>query len=65
MGSRREFRDMVRFVEEKQIRPVVSRVVKGLKNLDGIDSLFADMKDGRQFGKLVIDISEAGPSSKL
>lgn len=65
MGSRREFREMVEFVREKQIRPVVSRVVKGLENLDGIDSLFADMKDGRQFGKLVIDMSEAGPSSRL
>lgn len=66
MGSRDEFREMVKFVREKQIRPVVSRVAKGLKNLDGIDSLFADMKDGKQFGKLVIDISsEAGTVSKL
>lgn len=66
MGSREEFREMVSFVGEKKIRPVVSRIVKGLRNLDGIDSLFADMKEGKQFGKLVIDISsEAGPSSKL
>lgn len=65
MGSRIEFREMVGFVREKQIRPVVSRVVKGLKNLDGIDSLFDDMKDGRQFGKLVIEMSKPGPSSKL
>lgn len=66
MGSRDEFREMVKFVRGKQIRPVVSRVAKGLKNLDGIDSLFADMKDGKQFGKLVIDISsEAGTVSKL
>ena len=65
MGSRQEFRDMVRFVREKQIRPVVSRVVKGLKNLDGIDSLFADMEAGRQFGKLVVDMSGAGSTSKL
>lgn len=66
MGSRKEFREMVKFVREKQIRPVVSRVVKGLDNLDGIDSLFADMKDGKQFGKLVIDISsDTGLSAKL
>ncbi|CAN8102996.1 unnamed protein product [Discula destructiva] len=66
MGSRAEFRAMVKFVDEKKIRPVVSRVVKGLRNLDGIDSLFADMKEGKQFGKLVIDISSgAGPASKL
>lgn len=59
MGSRSEFREMVKFVHEKQIRPVVSRVVKGLKNLEGIDSLFQEMKDGKQFGKLVIDISSS------
>lgn len=66
MGSRAEFREMVKFVREKQIRPVVSRIVKGLQNLDGIDSLFTDIKDGKQFGKLVIDISgDAGSSAKL
>lgn len=66
MGSRKEFREMVAFVREKQIRPIVSRVVKGLTNLDGIDGLFAEMKDGAQFGKLVIEISsDAGSSSKL
>lgn len=67
MGSRAEFREMVKFVEEKQIRPVVSRVVKGLTNLEGIDSLFQEMKDGKQFGKLVIDISspDAAASAKL
>lgn len=64
MGSRSEFRDMVKFVEEKKIRPVVSRVAKGLRNLDGVDSLFQEMKDGKQFGKLVIDIlaDEAAPA---
>lgn len=63
MGSRKEFREMVEFVTEKKIRPVVSRVVKGLDNLEGIDSLFADMKAGRQFGKLVVEISSEGESS--
>ena len=58
---------MVAFVRERPLlKPVISRVSKGLKNLDGIDELFADMKDGKQFGKLVIDISSgAAPSSKL
>ncbi|KAK4099336.1 NAD(P)-binding protein [Parathielavia hyrcaniae] len=66
MGSKREFREMVEFVREHKIRPVLSRVVKGLDNLEGIDSLFEDMKAGRQFGKLVIEIdSEADSSSKL
>ena len=56
MGSKREFGDMVDFVRERKIRPVVSRVVKGLDNLEGIDGLFEDMKAGRQFGKLVVQI---------
>jgi D-arabinose 1-dehydrogenase-like Zn-dependent alcohol dehydrogenase len=66
MGSKKEFREMVEFVREHKIRPVVSRVVKGLDNLEGIESLFDDMKAGRQFGKLVIQIdTEADSSSKL
>lgn len=56
MGSKKEFREMVDFVREKKIRPVVSRVVKGLDNLEGIDGLFEDMKASKQFGKLVIEI---------
>ncbi|KAF3055849.1 putative zinc-type alcohol dehydrogenase-like protein YogA [Daldinia childiae] len=67
MGSRAEFRDMVEFVRKHQIRPVVSRVVKGLDNLKALDDLFEDIRHGKQFGKLVIEISspdeEAG--SKL
>ncbi|KJK80434.1 hypothetical protein H634G_04673 [Metarhizium anisopliae BRIP 53293] len=64
MGSKREFRDMVAFVNEKKIRPVVSKTVKGLANLEGIDGLFKDMDAGTQFGKLVIEINDR-PSSKL
>lgn len=58
MGSRAEFRDMVAFVRDKKITPVVSRTVKGLDNLAGIDGLFEDIREGKQFGKLVIEISE-------
>lgn len=66
MGSTKEFREMVEFVRQKRIRPVVSRVVTGLKNLEGIDGLFDDMKNGKQFGKLVVEISsDAGSASKL
>lgn len=64
MGSRREFRDMIKFVNEKGIKPVVSRSVKGLDNLEAIDGLFTEMKDGKQFGKLVIEI-DSGASAKL
>lgn len=66
MGSKKEFEEMVEFVREHKIRPVVSRVVKGLDNVEGIDGLFEDMKAGRQFGKLVIQIDgDEGSSPKL
>ena len=65
MGSRKEFKDMVAFVNEKKIRPVVSRIVKGIDNIKEIDELFQDMKKGTQFGKLVIEIQGQGGSSKL
>ncbi|KAI1322254.1 hypothetical protein F5Y16DRAFT_49417 [Xylariaceae sp. FL0255] len=57
MGSREEFREMVKFVGEKKVRPVVSRVVRGLDNLEGIEELFDEIKEGKQFGKLVLEIS--------
>lgn len=56
MGSRKEFEDMVKFVSKHRIRPVVSRVEKGIRNITGIDSLFLDMKSGKQFGKLVVSL---------
>ena len=66
MGSRREFRDMVTFVNKHKIKPVVSRVVKGLDKLDAINGLFEEMDAGKQFGKLVIEIDgRSGSPSKL
>ncbi|KAJ4149419.1 Zinc-type alcohol dehydrogenase-like protein YogA [Fusarium falciforme] len=66
MGSRKEFREMMAFVKEKKIRPVVSRIVKGLDNLDDIEGLFVDMDQGKQFGKLVIEWDSGSESpSKL
>jgi D-arabinose 1-dehydrogenase-like Zn-dependent alcohol dehydrogenase len=65
MGSRKEFKDMVAFVNEKKIKPIVSRVVKGIDNIKEIDSLFEDMKKASQFGKLVIEIEDGSGSSKL
>lgn len=72
MGSRAEFADMVAFVKARRVVPVVSRVVRasecwGQKKKEGdggydfaaIESLFADIRAGRQFGKLVIEISTA------
>ncbi|PGG96620.1 hypothetical protein GX51_07745 [Blastomyces parvus] len=62
MGSRKEFRDMVRFVNEQKIKPIISRVVQGIDNLKAIEGLFDDMKNGSQFGKLVIEIANSGDS---
>lgn len=65
MGSRKEFKDMVAFVREKKITPVVSRVVRGLDNLEGIDGLFKEMDEGRQFGKLVVEIAAEDSAARL
>ena len=54
MGSRAEFAAMVAFVRRARLRPVVSRVVRGLADLDAVEGLFADI---RQFGKLVVEIA--------
>jgi D-arabinose 1-dehydrogenase-like Zn-dependent alcohol dehydrogenase len=64
MGSRREFRDMVHFVSESKIRPVVSKVVSGLRDLDAVEALFEVMRDGKQFGKLVLQIADPEPDSR-
>ena len=61
MGSRVEFRDMVAFFRDKKIKPVVSRVVYGgltEANLPAIETLFDDIKAGRQFGKLVLSFDQ-------
>ncbi|EGP84008.1 uncharacterized protein MYCGRDRAFT_48290 [Zymoseptoria tritici IPO323] len=63
MGSRKEFAELVKFVNEKKLKPLVHRTVKGIDNLKDIDSLFEDMKNGSQLGKLVIEIG--GAKSRL
>ena len=66
MGSRKEFKDMVNFVKANKIQPVVSRVVQSeLDDISSLDSLFEDMKQGKQFGKLVIEFGKAPSGSKL
>lgn len=65
MGSRKEFKEMVDFVNANDVKPIVSRVVQGIDNIQDIDSLFEDMKKGSQFGKLVVGISASGSDSKL
>ncbi|KAJ3472412.1 hypothetical protein NLG97_g11007 [Lecanicillium saksenae] len=58
MGSRKEFGEMVEFVNKHKIKPVISQTVRGLSNLDQINGLFDVMAAGSQFGKLVIEIDE-------
>ena len=63
MGSRKEFREMIEFVNAQKIRPVISRVLQTeLDDLSAIDGLFEDMKNGSQFGKLVIEFGKAAGS---
>lgn len=57
MGSRAEFSELIAFVNDHaDFKPVVSRVVQGLDDLKALDGLWDDMKEGKQFGKLVVEI---------
>ncbi|KAI8636764.1 hypothetical protein BD408DRAFT_425620 [Parasitella parasitica] len=62
MGSRKEFKDMVQFVDRYKIKPVVSHVWTGLNN-KSIDQAIATMSNGDQFGKLVIETNNANNGS--
>lgn len=65
MGSRKEFADMVQYVREKKLRPIVSRSVHGM-NIELLDGLFEDIKNASQFGKLVVTLGDKkGKTSKL
>lgn len=67
MGSRKEFKDMVAFVNDNKITPIVSKVARGIDNMNDINELFEVMKRGGQFGKLVVKIGDMieGTASKL
>jgi D-arabinose 1-dehydrogenase-like Zn-dependent alcohol dehydrogenase len=64
MGSRKEFAEMVKFVRDTKLKPVVSRSVHGL-DVEKIDTLFEDMKSAKQFGKLVVTLDGGKGASKL
>ncbi len=55
MGTDEEFKDMVRFVGEKQIHPIVDEVFP----LSRAQVAFDRMDQGMQFGKIVFDINDA------
>lgn len=65
MGSQREFAEMLRFVAENQIRPTVDRVVCGIENVAAIDALYDDLRQGRQTGKLVVQIAADEAKARL
>ncbi|KAK4243504.1 hypothetical protein C7999DRAFT_44706 [Corynascus novoguineensis] len=56
LGSRVEFKEFVDFIALHGIHPVVSRSVKGLDCVEAIEELFEELKAGKQFGKLVVEI---------
>ncbi|RUP49857.1 hypothetical protein BC936DRAFT_141207 [Jimgerdemannia flammicorona] len=58
MGSRAEFEQMVRFVNEHRIRPIVSGVWKGLTK-ENVEAAYEVMRNGKQFGKLVLEFDAA------
>jgi len=55
MGSRVEFEKMLKFVEEHQIKPIVSDVWEGLEKTE--DAIL-HMRKGAQFGKLVVTVKD-------
>ena len=53
MGTEREFADMIAFINEKQIVPIIDEVFP----LDDVELAFQKMDSGKQFGKIVFEIS--------
>ncbi|MBT2581406.1 zinc-binding dehydrogenase [Planococcus sp. ISL-109] len=54
MGSREELRDMIKHIEQYETHPVVDRVFE----LGQAQSAFDYLADGKQFGKVVLRVSE-------
>jgi D-arabinose 1-dehydrogenase-like Zn-dependent alcohol dehydrogenase len=62
MGSLEEFKSAIAFVDKHKIRPVVYKTLDGLEEAE---EGFQILKNGQQFGKVVVRISQDAPSSKL
>jgi D-arabinose 1-dehydrogenase-like Zn-dependent alcohol dehydrogenase len=60
MGSLDEFKQAIEFTAQHKIKPVVHQTYS---SLDKTDEAITALKDGTQFGKIVISIS--GGTSKL
>lgn len=61
MGSRDEFRQLVAFIAEKHIKPIVD----SSHSFSNVEDAFTLMKEGKNFGKIVIDVQSGGISPKL
>lgn len=62
MGSLEEFKAAIAFIDKHKIKPVVYKTLDGLEQAE---EGFQILKDGSQFGKIVVKISKDAPSSKL
>jgi NADPH:quinone reductase-like Zn-dependent oxidoreductase len=65
MGSRKHFFEMVAFIRQHKIKPIVSQVVEGLDDLSELEKLWQTIAKGGQFGKLVVQLSSADTKHKL
>ncbi len=65
MGSRKDFADMLDCVRVNKIKPVVSRTISGIDDVERIDAFIGEMDRGSQFGKLVVEIEKKAVVSKL
>ncbi len=54
MGNRREFAEMLSFVRKRGVKPVIDQV---LPLAEGANA-FARMEEGKQFGKIVLKVSD-------
>ena len=54
MGSFEEFKAVVAFIDKHKIVPVVHSVSSGLESAE---EAFVTMRDGAQFGKLVVEVT--------
>jgi D-arabinose 1-dehydrogenase-like Zn-dependent alcohol dehydrogenase len=61
MGSRKEFAEVIAFIEKNKIQPVVDSVYL-MDDVDSINNAFKVMKAGTQFGKLVVQIAADSPN---
>jgi len=52
MGSDNDFKQMVKFVEQHQIKPIIDKVF----DFDNAEAAFDRMQNGEQFGKIIIKI---------